>query len=231
MPFSFPLTGPLLIKSLVFFRLGPVFIAQCGWIKSEIEIDEGDAQFRMIGRTMVALAIVLQCQLPVALLHDIGLVRDLGVADVIGRQPLLHRFHEALHVGRRVARKADIDQPADRNEIDRLEVAAGPVEVDPRVRCMDQLAGQLVSPLMVGADELRDYRGAGVKDARSTVTADIMEDTQLIIIVTQKNDAVSTDVDDLGVTGFRSIAFKPDTNPLAAEENTSMSTSNTSCRV
>ena len=66
------------------FRLFPVLRAEAVGIISEIKIDERDTQFRVVGRAVIALPVVLHGELPVALLDDIQLVRDLGVPDIIG---------------------------------------------------------------------------------------------------------------------------------------------------
>ena len=46
-------------------------------------LGEGAAQLGMVGRAMVAFAVVLPDELPVAVLDDRALERDLGFADVV----------------------------------------------------------------------------------------------------------------------------------------------------
>ena len=136
------------------FRLFPVLRAEAVGIISEIKIDERNTQLRMVGRAVIALPVVLHRELPIALLDDVQLVCDLGVPDIIGRKSPSHDFLQPLDIFRRIVGKTDIDQAADRLEVDGLQAPATLVEVLPHMRGITELTRKLVGPLVVGADQL-----------------------------------------------------------------------------
>lgn len=96
----FPCPGSLFIKPEMFFRRLPVFGAQGLRVETEVEIDERNAEFRMVCRAMIALAVVFHRQLPVAILDDVGLMCDLRISDVIGaRRSAIVRSRRSMSSG------------------------------------------------------------------------------------------------------------------------------------
>ena len=123
----------------------------------------GAAKLRMVCGAMIAFAVVFPDELPVALLDDGAFEGDLGVLQIvrgqIGRDHVAHGLE--VH---RLFGKADEDVAADGFAMDRLQAVLVLVEILAHLAGKQQLAVQLVGPLVIGTDKL----GGGALGAGTT---------------------------------------------------------------
>ena len=128
----------------------------------------------MVAGAVIALAVVLPDQLPVALLDDGALVGDLGVGQVVRRQVAGRLLGEGVE-GRGVVGEADVDEAAHVAAVDRIEPMRRGVEVRAHVARPQQPAVELVGPLVVGADDLRAGALGAPAEGRAAVAAAVVE--------------------------------------------------------
>ena len=180
-------------------------------------LGERPAQLRMVRGAMIALAVVLPHQLPVAVLDDRALEGDSGVGELVGRCISFELSPERLEA-RRNRRDADEDIAAGAFAADRLE--PGLRLVDPAVLLTgaNQAAVQIVGPLMIGADEpLRRALGRGA-DPRAAMPARIMEGADRSVAAAQDDDRIVADLDREVVARRRDLAIVAGEQPVAVEE-------------
>ena len=84
---------------------------------------------------------------------------------------------------------------------------------------------------MIGTDQLRNDRRAGVQDAGATMTTDVSDHADLVLVVTQKNDADLADIDHNGIACFGHFAFEADIDPVPHEEDVEIGFENIIARV
>ncbi|MCY1303048.1 hypothetical protein D9M70_527370 [compost metagenome] len=143
---------------------------------------------------VVALAVVFQHQLPVGLLAQGGLHRDLGVLHVVRLHVVLERTQEVVD-GRRVLGQRDEDVAAGGLHVHRLQAVVLHVEVVAHLGAGEQQAAvQLVGPLVVGADQLGDLALVAHAEARTAVAADVVEGVDLALGAAQDDDRVVADL-------------------------------------
>ena len=154
---------------------------------------EGPAQLGMVARAMVAFPVVLPDQLPVALLDDRLLERDLGVGQPMGREIGLGRGLERREVGRRIG-DADEHQPAHAARMHRLERIGCRVEVLAHPAPAHELAVEAVAPLVIGTDEARGLALGGGADQRATMPAAVVESPDLAVAAAHEQDGILPDL-------------------------------------
>ena len=110
------------------------------------------AQFRMVRRTMVALAVVFPDELPIAVLNDRAFEGDFGVCDLVRRQIPFRLGSEGFET-RRNGRDAHKDITTNAFAMDGLEPELRLVDRSVHVTRANQFSVQIVDPLMIGADE------------------------------------------------------------------------------
>ncbi|MDT4878004.1 hypothetical protein FQZ97_1135680 [compost metagenome] len=103
---------------------------------------------------MVALPVVLHGELPVAVLDQIHLRGHLALVQAVRCQVGRHLRRHLLEVFRGIVGQADEDQARQGAHVHGLEAHFRGVEVGTHVLGVDQLAGQVVGPLVVGADDV-----------------------------------------------------------------------------
>ena len=159
-----------------------------------VPLQQGLQQFRVGAVAVVALAVVLDHQLPVGGFADGGLHRHLGVLHVVRLHVVLERRQEVVD-GRRVLRQADEDVAAGGLHLDRLQAVLLHVEVGAHLGAGEQQAAiQLVGPLVVGADQLGHLAFLAHAQARAAVPADIVEGMHLAFGATDHQDRVLADL-------------------------------------
>src|SRR5580658_6778181 len=102
----------------------------------------------MVRRAVIALAVVLPDQLPIAVLDDRALEGDPGVDKLVRRKILFDLGPEWLET-RRDRRDANKDVSADAFAVRGLEAELRPIKPDVRLTRADQAAVQVVDPLMI----------------------------------------------------------------------------------
>src|SRR3954453_21777026 len=127
-------------------------------------LGERPAQLGAVGGAVVALAVVLPDQLPVAPLDDRLLVRDLGLPQPVRGEVGLDPGAEGLEVGRLVG-EADEDEPADAAGVEAPEAVRARIEPLAHVAAPNEATVEAVAPLMVRADEPRRPALGGRADA------------------------------------------------------------------
>lgn len=128
----------------------------------------------MVDAAVVALAIVLPHQFPVALLDDGRDMRHLGLIEVMDLQIRRCERRVGFEV-RGLPCQADEHQPAQFTTVDRLEGVRLGVEVGRHVARPEQAAIEFVGPLMVGADQLGQMAVAGLAQHRPAMAAGVVK--------------------------------------------------------
>src|SRR5271166_1295860 len=128
----------------------------------------------MVRGAVKALPIVLPDQLPVAVLDDRALERDLGVGQPMGRQIAFDLRPERLEA-RRDRRDAHEDGAADALAMRGLESRLSLFDPAVHLAGADQASVQIVGPLMIGADEPLCRALLGGANPRAAMPAGIVE--------------------------------------------------------
>ena len=186
----------------------------------------GVAEEREVGRdelgvggvAVLALPVVLHHQLPVALLGQVDLVGDLGVAQLVRGQVGLDEAGHLVEVGRRVLVQADEDQAGDVPDVDGLEAETGAVEGGRLGLGEDQVAVGPVGPLVVGADDVADRAARLLEQPRAAVPADVVEGADLLVVVAQDDHRVRADVDRDVVAGVGDLRLGGAEQPVLGED-------------
>src|SRR5271170_1052203 len=118
-------------------------------------LGESLAQFGMVAAAVVAFAVVLPDQLPVAVFDDRALERDLGVGQPMRGQIGLDAVAELRKVGRLLG-EANPDKAADALAMHRLQPMRLGVEIGAHVAGITKPTVEFISPVVIGADELDD---------------------------------------------------------------------------
>ena len=132
---------------------------------------------------VVALTVVLHDELPVALLDDVDLVRDLRPPQLVGSQVRLDARRHVVEVGRGLVGEADEHEAADVAHVDRLEPEAAAVERGRLVLGVQQASVDVVGPVVVRAHQVADAAAGVVEDPRPAVPADVVEGAHLFVVV------------------------------------------------
>ena len=213
-------------------RAGPFEVGRRGLVPVEDrpqpgrDVVLGVAEEREVGRdelgvgavAVLALAVVLHHQLPVALLGQIDLVGDLGLAQLVRRQVRLDEAGHLVEVGRRVLVEADEDQSGDVANMDGPEAETRPVEGGRLGLGEDQAAVGPIGPLVVGADDVPDLAARVLEQARAAVPADVVEGADLLVIVPEDHHRVRADVDRDVVAGFGDLRLGGAEQPVTRED-------------
>ncbi len=176
----------------------------------------GAAKFRVVGGTVIALAIVFPDELPVALFDDRAFEGDLGVLDVMRREIGFDQIAESREV-RRFLGDADVDIARDGFAMDRLQAIFGRFEIRPDLSCEEQAAVEFVGPLVIGADELCGGALFGSADTRAAMAAGIMESTDAALRVAHDDDRICADLHGQIGAGHRQFAIMADEQPVLVE--------------
>ncbi len=143
---------------------------------------------------VVALAIVLDHQLPVGLLDDARFDGDLDIVHAVGLEVVLEG-HQEIVDRRWMLGQADEDEAAGGAHVDRLEAIGAEIEIAAHVAAGEQQPTvELVGPLMVGADQLGELALVLDAQARATVATDIMEGVHLAFGATHHDHRVVADL-------------------------------------
>ena len=128
----------------------------------------------MIGLAMVAFAIILHHELPVGILDQIVLHRDLAVLKIIDPDLGLDIGLHPVDRRRRVA-EADEQQAADIFERDRDQPEVLLVEILRHRACGQQPPVQAVGPHVIGAHQARGVAGLRAAHPRTAMPAAVVE--------------------------------------------------------
>lgn len=181
------------------------------------ELGEADEEAGMVGRAVIALAVVLDHELPVRLFNDRGLVGNLGaigcVRCEIGRDRRLEAGQR-----RRLIAQTDIDQPRHHLDMDRGQMRAGRIEIGRHLPGVDQPSVQLVDPLMVRTDE--PLRLAFVLQAqfRAAMPAGVVERPNLAVAVAQHDHRVRADIEGDIIAGLPDLGRVAGEDPIRLED-------------
>ena len=175
---------------------------------------ECPAERRMVARAMIALAVVLHHELPVAPLDDGALMRDLQVRHAVRRGEPPGRLGLGVE-GRRVLPETDEHQPARLAAMHRLEPVLGRVEIRPHVARPQQPPVELVGPLMIRTDQLRRRPLRALADARAAVPARIVERPDHRVGAAHDDDRIGADLHRHVIAGLRDLAGRDREDPVA----------------
>ena len=180
--------------------------------------EQGNGQLRMVGRAVIALAVILHRDLPVAVLDQVNGLDDLGVGQVVGGQIRRHLGGEVCDVAWRIVREADEQKPRHGADVDRLEALAALVEFLAHVVGEDQVPVQIVGPGVVAADEIADDGSGLIHQPGAAVAADVMEGLDGHVVVADDQHRPGADVDRDHVARLRHVRLDRDIDPVLAED-------------
>ena len=206
-------------QAAVALGVGAVVLVHLLGREAEAVGEERHGQLGMVGPAMVALAVVLHRELPVAGLDDVLLEGDLGLAHVVRLDIGSELCGHLIEIGRRFVGEADEEQAGERADVHRLEAVAALLEVRTHMLGMDQVAGQIVGPGVVAADEVADRGLLLVDEPGAAVAADIVEGADLVVVVAHDRDRGLADLDDHDVAGLRHVGLDADIDPVPAEDD------------
>ncbi|MNM57322.1 hypothetical protein D3C81_685200 [compost metagenome] len=138
---------------------------------------------------VVALAVVFEHQLPVALLDQVGLEGDLAVFQGVRGDEGADRRAEAAEV-RRLLRHAHVDVGVNDLHMHRFEVVLRLVEIRTHVAGIDQVAIQLECPLVVRAHQLGDFTRSVFAHLGTAVATGIVERAHFAVLATHDSHRV-----------------------------------------
>ena len=185
---------------------------------TEAIFQQRHSQFWVIGRTVIALAVVLHGQLPVAVLDNVFLEGDLGVGDVMRRDVVLDRGAHVVKTRGRGFRQAYEQQSGQALDVHRLEAEAAALEVVTHVLVVHQFAAQVVGPLVIGAHQVGDHAAPLRPQPRASMSADVVKRAHRHVIITYDDDRVAADVDREQVAGLGNLRFDAHEDPMTPED-------------
>ena len=100
----------------------------------------------------------------------------------------------------------------------RFQAQATGVEVVAHVLGMDQFAGQVVGPLVVGTDDVAHNALRFGAQARAPVAADVVEGLDVHVVVAHDQDRVLAEVHGDVVAGFGHLRLYRNEDPVLAED-------------
>jgi hypothetical protein len=167
----------------------------------ELRLEQRPVAHHVIGRgvvlvvmrgAVIALAIVLEDDLPVRLDHVVDAVRDLALLERVRRHLRRDRLDGIREIGR-VVGEVHEDQAGDVVERHRKQPELGAVDLELALRRRDQLAVEIVGPAVIGADELAGMAMLVVADARAAMAAEIVEGADLAVLAAHHDDHLRAD--------------------------------------
>ena len=160
----------------------------------------------MIARAMVTFAIVLDHQLPVALLHDRALMRNLGPRCGMRRDIGCHAVGVPVEIGRIVGQAHEY-LPGDIAQCDRLERVSATIEIIGHRPCRLQLAVEPVGPVVIAARQQRSTSARRLAQPGAAMAADIVKSPQFAAPVTHDDDRRIEQVERYKRSGLAQLAF------------------------
>jgi hypothetical protein len=168
---------------------------------------------------VVALAVVLHRELPVAGLDDVHLLHDLRVAEVVGSKVEAELGRHGVEVGGRLVGEADEEEALETAQVDGLQIVAVRGEALAHVLGEQEIAVEPVGPLMVAADQVAN-RGLGLVDeAGAAVATDIVVGADRHRVVAHDHDRGPADVDHHAVAGLGHVGLDADMDPVPPEDD------------
>ncbi len=178
---------------------------------------ECPAEFGMVRRAVIALAVVFPDELPVAVFNDRALEGDLAVGDLVRRQISVRLGPEGLETWRN-GRHAHKDVTADAFAMDRLEPKLGLVDRCVHVARADQSSGEIVGPLMIGTNEALHRALTRGAYARTAMPAGIVQGAYRPVGTAQNNDRIVADLQGEIIAGRGYLAIVAGEQPVPVED-------------
>ncbi|MCY1497235.1 hypothetical protein D9M68_311950 [compost metagenome] len=172
----------------------------------------------MAAVAVVALAVVLEHQLPVAPLHQIGLEGHLAVFQVVRSDEGGNGIAEPREV-RCLVRHADVDVAVHHLAMGRLETVVGRIEIRPHVAGEQQFSVQVERPLVIGADQSGDLALGLGAHLGAAMPAGIVECTDLAIPAAHHGDRVVADLQGQVLAGLLQLEGMAGEDPLPVPDS------------
>ena len=172
----------------------------------------------MVGRAVVALAVVFPDQFPIGLLNDGGLERNLGLMQLVRQKVRLDVPSNGLEVRRHLA-QADPDIAARARAVDRFQAMLRFVEFTAHVARRNQAPVECVGPLMIGTHQPRRRPALGGTNPRSAMPASVVEGAQSAVAVAQDDDRILADLHRQEVPRVRHLAIVAHEQPIAVPDH------------
>ena len=171
----------------------------------------------MVAAAVVAFAIVLPDQLPVAVFDDRALERDLGVSQPMRGEIGLDAVAEGREVGRLLG-EANPDIAADALAMHRLQPMRLGVEFRAHVAGVAKPPVEFISPVVIGADELDDASLRRRANPRAAVAAGVVESADRAVVRTHDHDRIFADLQGEEGAGRGELAIVACEQPFAIKD-------------
>ncbi len=219
MPLRLPARVRVLDHSLVARGGGEIVLPERLRREAEPVGEQRHGELGVVRRAVVALAVVLHRQLPVAVLDDVDLLRDARVAQIVRREIGLHLGRHVVDIGGRIVGEADEEKPGDGAQRDRMQTAAARVEAFAHVIGEQQAAIERVGPGVIAADEIADLARARPARAARRDGGRHCGRRAPAVIVAQDQDRRLADAERQHVARLGDIRLLPDEDPVLAEDH------------
>ena len=178
---------------------------------------ERPAQFRMVRRAMVALAVVFPDELPIAVFNDRAFEGDFGVRDLVRRQISFRLGSEGFETWRN-RRDADKDIASNAFAMDGLEPELRLVDRAVHVTRADQSSVEIVGPLMIGTYEALHCASGCWAYARTAMPAGIVEGAYRPVEAAHDKDRIVSNLQGEIIAGRRDLAIVAGEQPIPVED-------------
>jgi hypothetical protein len=165
---------------------------------------------------VIALAVVLEHDLPVRLHHIVDLVGDLGALDGMRLHLAPNGAERLREVRRRIAQR-DEQQPGRVLDRHGPEGQPGLVDAELTAGVEHQRAVEFVGPAMVRAHQAMAVALLGLADARAAMAADIVESADVPRAVAHDDDRFGPHLVGDEVTGLGHLEGITGENPMAVK--------------
>lgn len=162
---------------------------------------------------MIALAVVFPDELPVAFFDDRRFECDLRLAQPVRQKIGFDHGAHRREVGR-ILCQTNEDVAADDFAGDRLQSELALVEAVRHLAREQQPPVELVSPLMVGTDQLGGGALVGVAHAAAAMPAGVVESVDPSLLVADQHHRIIADLNGDVATWFRQLAIMADEQPV-----------------
>ena len=178
---------------------------------------EGLAKLGMVGRAVIALAVIFPDEFPIGLFDNGALISDLRAAEPMRSEVRLHLLAERGEIHRSL-RKADEDIAGHAFAGDRLQAEPGLVETLRHLAGEQQAPVKIVAPLVIGADEPHGCAFVGRAHAAPAVAASVVEGADFSLEIAHDHDRIVADLQREEGSRVRKLAIMSREQPVPAPD-------------
>lgn len=168
-------------------------------------------------RAVIAFARVFHDEFPVGLLDQAALIRHFGLAQPVRSEQWCNGGFERSEI-RHIVRQGGVNAACHQLNPEWKQAVIVGFEFGRHPRGAEEPAVQVISPLMVGTDQLRATAMSVGADLRSAMPAYIVKAADEAIAPTDQQHRVPADRDGHIGSAFRQLRFEADHEPRSTED-------------